>query len=74
MKARLVPVHFKSGRDAGFNTQVERLRNLLAEEAEILEPVALGSPLPDAEAVVFPQILGDAYRQVNDFKKLISRC
>lgn len=70
MKARLVPVHFKSGRDAVFNRQVERLQNLLAEEAEILEPVALGSPIPEAEAVVFPQILGDAYRQVNDFKNL----
>ncbi len=70
MKARLVPVYFKSGRDAVFNKQVERLRRLLAEETEILEPVALGSPLPEAEAVVFPQILGDAYRQVTDFKTL----
>ncbi len=70
MKARLVPVYFQSGRDEGFDTQVDRLRNLLAEEAEILEPVALGSPLPEAEAAVFPQILGDAYRQVADFKKL----
>jgi hypothetical protein len=66
MKARLVPVYFKSGRDADFTAQVERLRKLLAEDAEILEPVALGDPLSDAEAVVFPQILGDAYRQVAD--------
>lgn len=70
MKARLVPVYFKSGRDAVFNKQVDTLRRLLAEEAEVLEPAALGSPLPEAEAVVFPQILGDAYRQVNDFKKI----
>ncbi|MCP4398033.1 MAG: hypothetical protein GY801_12145 [bacterium] len=70
MKARLVPVYFKSGRDSVFNTQVERLHNLLAEEAEILEPVELGSSFPEAEAVVFPQILGDAYRQVVDFKKI----
>jgi hypothetical protein len=70
MKARLVPVYFKSGRDAIFTTQLERLRSLLREEADILEPVALGSSLPVAEAVVFPQILGDAYRQVSDFKKI----
>lgn len=70
MKARLAPIYFRSGRNAGFDAQVERLRNLLAAEAEILEPAALGTPLPEAEAVVFPQILGDAYRQVKDFKQI----
>lgn len=70
MKARLVPMYFRSGRNEGFDTQVERLKNLLADEAEILKPVALGSPLPEAEAVVFPQILGDAYRQVKDFQQI----
>jgi len=70
MKARLVPVYFKSGPDADFAKQVENLKRLLAEEAEILTPVALGSPLPDADAVVFPQMLGDAYRQLADIKAL----
>lgn len=70
MRARLVPMYFQSGRNEGFDAQVERLKNLLADEAEILEPVALGSPLPEAEAVVFPQILGDAYRQVKDFQQI----
>lgn len=59
MKTRLVPVYFDPGRDSGFDDQVNTLRNLLAEEAEILAPVALGDPIPDAEAVVFPQIRGD---------------
>lgn len=40
MKARLVPLYFKSGQDADFTSQVERLRKLLAEDAEILEPAA----------------------------------
>jgi hypothetical protein len=62
MKARLAPVYFKSGRDADFDKQVEKLKELLADGAEILEPVALGTPLLEAEAVVFPQMLGDAYR------------
>jgi hypothetical protein len=70
MKARLIPVYFKSGRDTDFDNQVARLKNLLAEEAEILEPVALGSALPDAEAVVFPQMLGDAYRQLDDIRAI----
>lgn len=69
MKPRLIPVFFP-GRDAEFDTQTETLRKLLAEEAELLEPVALGLPLPEAEAVVFPQMLGDAYRQVDNFRKI----
>jgi hypothetical protein len=70
VKARLVPVFFP-GRDADFDAQVARLTALLANEAELLPPVALGSPLPDnADAVVFPQMLGDAYRQVADIRAL----
>ena len=70
MKARLVPVYFKSGRDDDFNSQANRLAGLLAEEAEILEPVALGSTLPEAEAVVFPQLLGDAYSQTRELNEI----
>ncbi len=70
MKARLLPVYFQSGRDADFNKQIEKLKALLADEADILEPVALGSPLPAAEAVVFPQMLGDAYKQLADIKAI----
>mgnify|MGYP005837257151 FL=1 len=70
MKARLVPLYFRSGMDADFETQVKHLKNLLGDVAEILDPVALGAPLPEADAVVFPQVLGDAYRQLDDFKAL----
>lgn len=64
MKARLIPVYFQSGMDDDFVQQVAKLQELLALDAQILEPIALGSPLPEADAVVFPQMLGDAYRQV----------
>ena len=70
MKARLVPVYFKSGRDDDYQQQVNRLVALLAEEAEILEPVALGSFLPEAEAVVFPQLLGDAYLETEALRAI----
>ena len=30
----------------------------------------LGAKLPDADAVVFPQLLGEAYRRVEDFKSI----
>ena len=71
MKARLVPVYFPSGKDTDdFNRQLNHLRRLLADDADILEPIALGSHIPDADAVVFPQILGDAYRMLGQFKAI----
>ncbi|MFL7868991.1 MAG: hypothetical protein AB8I58_09195, partial [Anaerolineales bacterium] len=70
MRARLVPVYFKQGRDADFDKQLGVLHTLLAEEVEFLEPVGLGDPLPEADAVVFPQMLGEAYRSVDDFKAI----
>ncbi len=69
MKARLVPICFKS-KDEEFDLQLDRLKNLLNERAEFLKPVELGEPLPQAEAVVFPQLLGDAYRHLAEFKQI----
>jgi len=63
MKARIVPLYFIPGRDSGFDTQFKRLQTLLKEEIDFLRPVELGSKLPAAEAVVFPQLLGEAYSQ-----------
>lgn len=68
MKARLVPLYFDPGRDDDFGVQLEALRSLLADYVELLEPVALGSPLPEADAVLFPQLLGEAYRQAGAFQ------
>ncbi len=70
MKARLVPLHLRPEWDDEFAAQVKRLRVLFREEAEILEPVALGDAIPVVDAVVFPQMLGDAYRQLAHFKAL----
>ena len=70
MKARLVPLYFRAADDPEFAAQTEQLRTLLAEEAEILAPVPLGAPLPDADAVVFPELVGDAYRRVAEIRDL----
>ena len=70
MKARLVPVYFKSEKDEEFSDQLTRLKELLAEEADILKPSALGPPLPEADAVIFPQLLGDAFKQIDAIKKI----
>ncbi len=71
MKAKLVPVYFDPGRDEGFDEQLARLVGLLADDAAFLPPVALGTALPpEADAVVFPQFLGEAYRRVDDFRAI----
>lgn len=70
MKAQLIPVYFEPGRDAGFDHQLDALKRLLADKADLLAPVALGAPLPDADAVIFPQLLGEAYRRLADFKAI----
>lgn len=59
-----------NGRDAEFDIQLAILHEQLADEAEILSPLPLGSPLPEAEAILFPQLLGEAYRRMDDFRKI----
>jgi hypothetical protein len=70
MKARLIALYFDPGRDEEFDQQLVALRTLLADEAEILLELPLGAPMPEADAVVFPQLLGEAYRQLAHFKAL----
>ena len=71
MKAALTPVYFKTSQDPDFTKQLDSLRGLFAQEAEFLEPVPLGAPIPrQADALVFPQMLGDAYRRLEQFKAL----
>jgi hypothetical protein len=74
MKAALVPVHFKSGMDEQFRKHLAIVKDLLANDAEVLPPVALGSRLPPADAVVFPQLLGDAFSQLDSLKRIKLPC
>ncbi len=70
MKARLIPVYFEKGRNQEFDQQLKKLHELLDDIAILLEPVALGSVLPDGEAVVFPQLLGEAYQEIDKVKEI----
>ncbi len=70
MKARLIPVYFRSGMDKDYTTQVQNLKLLLSDVADILEPQSVSAKLPEAEAVVFPQLIGDAFKQIEDIKKI----
>ncbi|NSW75571.1 MAG: hypothetical protein HPY68_02115 [Candidatus Atribacteria bacterium] len=70
MKARLVPLYFQSADDPEFSAQVGKLKELLREEADILEPRPLGSSVPEVDAVLLPQVLGDAYRRVEEIRAI----
>lgn len=71
MKATLQPISFTTEPDQEFFTQLGTLNNLLDIEADFLDPLPLGAPLPEqADAVLFPQVLGEAYRRVADFKAI----
>jgi hypothetical protein len=70
MKARLVPLYFDPGRDSDFDRMLEALRSLLADRVDLLDPRPLGAPLPEAEAALFPQLLGQAYRSVEAFRAI----
>jgi hypothetical protein len=70
-KPVLFPVHFTAEPDEEFNRQLAALHRLLDDEAQILAPAALGSPVPDAaDAVVLPEVLGAAYRSMPQLKAI----
>ena len=70
MKAIFAPIYFNTPDDPDFVSQLNQLRMLLSDEAEIIEPVALGASVPDVDGVIFPQMLGEAYRRLEDIQKL----
>lgn len=71
MKVNLTPIYFREATDPDFLKQLSILDDLLHEHVDLLAPTKLGDPLsPETDAVVFPQMLGDAYQQVDVFKTL----
>ena len=48
--------------------QTRQLGELLADVADILPAVALGTPLPEADAAVFPYLTGEAYRRMSEIR------
>jgi len=71
MKVNLTPLYFREASDPDFTNQVAVIKDLLKDIIQVLSPVKLGSPLPkETDAVVFPQMLGDAYRQLSAFQTI----
>ena len=69
-KARVVPLSFSATPDDGFRVQCEAIRRLLGDRLELLPSAVLGGVLPECDAVILPQVLGDAYRQLDAFKAI----
>jgi len=71
MKVNLTPLYFREASDPDFASQVSVIKDLLKDVVDVLQPTKLGDALPnETDAVVFPQMLGDAYRQLDAFKAL----
>lgn len=70
MKARLQPIYFKDEKTPEFDRQVETLGTLLQGDAILLEPLCLGTVLPPSDAVIFPVLLGAAFQQVGEIRKI----
>jgi len=69
-RARLIPVFFGEADDPELVAQLGALRELLGGVAELLDPQPIGSPLPDADAVLFAQLIGECYHRVAEIAAL----
>jgi hypothetical protein len=73
MKARLLPLYFAAAneRERGeFDAQLKRLHEFYGDVAEFLEPVCVGEEVPQADAIVFPQLIGAAFKEAEELKKI----
>lgn len=73
MNARLVPVYFKEANEREqkeFQQQMERLQEYYGDVAEFLPAICLGEEMPEADAVVFPQLIFAAFRHNDIFQKI----
>jgi hypothetical protein len=71
-KAICAPVCFAAAneRERGeFQEQLVRLSDMYGDVAEFLAPACAREPLPKADAVVFPQLIGAAFKDRESLKK-----
>jgi len=71
MKANLTPIYFQDPSDPDFVNQLANINTLLSDHVSVLPATKLGDALlKGTDAVVFPQMLGDAYQHVEAIKML----
>ncbi len=71
LKACVVPVRFREANEREqkeFEQQLERLKEYYGDVAKFLHPVQAGDELPEADAIIFPQLIGAAYRYKDQLK------
>lgn len=64
IKAKVVPIRFKeiNARELGeYKQQLEILNAIYGDVAEFMDTVVAGDPIPECDAIVFPQLIGAAY-------------
>lgn len=66
----LVPILLTQDRDQDFDRQLLSVTSLLADVAEFSTPVRLGDDLPEADAAILPQIVGNIYRHPESLRAL----
>ncbi|MDO4587356.1 MAG: hypothetical protein Q4C95_08670 [Planctomycetia bacterium] len=74
MKTKLLPIYFQAANDrerGEFNEQLLRLKDMYGDVAEFLDPICLGDCAPESDAVVFPQLIGAAFREKENLRKYI---
>ncbi len=73
-KAKLVPLYFAAAneRERGeFDEQLGRLKEFYGDVAEFMQPVCVGGAVPpDADAAVFPQLIGAAFSESEALGKI----
>lgn len=71
IKAKVVPLRFKEINEREQNEYREQLDTLIGiygDVSDFLPPVTVGDPIPDCDAVVFPQLVGAAYHYQDEIK------
>ncbi len=71
MKARVVPMQFAGASDQEFYRILNALKEIYKDEVEFLEPVAVGQPCPDADAVLFPVLWVEVYKDMEALLKTV---
>lgn len=67
LKAKIVPLRFVEAneREVGeYREQLDRLNGLYGDVAEFMDTVPVGDPIPDCDAILFPQMIGAGYHHV----------
>lgn len=72
MRAKIVAVRFESTDIKEFDRIYDVLRELYKNEAEFLEPVLMGNPLPEADAVLLPVMAVDVYTKIDRIRQAVN--